>query len=526
MATNDLTPHLRAFRDRRTAKPTPPGEPLRKRVPPMLKHPPEGCCRRQAPHPQPHIPDSRLNDTRPAEPALSAVVHDAVSLMHIVIDATFKGGAHLAYTDGAFRRFDRTHWRPLSVEELGREILAHLPPAARLGGRQARTLVREVIDLLKMRQATGPDRSHLDEPLPVINFANGELWIDPEGLVELRPHDPASRLPYCLDVVYDPQATCPLYDRTLGEIFSASTAPAALITFWHEFTGYILQPARPDARIFVGWGKGNDGKTALAGLLVRLLGRQRVAAMPVGQLASNRFMLGHLAGKPLLLDDDVAVGTILPDGLLKTISEAKVVTGEPKHRDAFEFRVSATPLLLCNGVPHLLDTSHGFRRRLTVIPFERQFTSVETDLTLFARVWATERSGVLNRALEGLQRVIRRGWKFDLPEAVNQASAAWWAEATSVSSDTAPIAPRSIKGTGRTVKPGVPALKPGNGRSEVRNISPADTCRHADLNISVKLPVAGKSCAVQVRVGAESVDVRVITEPTQKAPLLEPAIKR
>lgn len=444
---------------------------------------------------------------------------DALSIGQLVIDDIFARGAHLTCSDSGFLRFNGTHWIPLSEAELGGMVLRHLYVETGQGPQRPRAVTREVIELMKMRQATGPDRSRLNEPLPIINVANGELWITPDGSVERRPHNPASRLRYCLDVAYDSKAACPLYDRTLREIFSASTAPAALVDFWHEFAGYLLQPARPDARIFVGWGAGSDGKTALAGLLVRLLGRERVAAMPVGELASNRFMRSHLADKALFLDDDVAVGTILPDGMLKTISEAKIVTGEPKHRDAFEFRVGAPPLLLCNDVPHLRDTSHGFRRRLTVIPFERQFTSEEADRTLFPRIWETERSGVLNRALEGLQRVSQRGWKFDLPEAVNRASEAWWVEATDASSDIAPIAIRSTRGPGQTSKPGPPTSKPRKSLGEARETSPVGAEQDAaDLSINVELPAAGKGYAVQVRVGAASVDVRVIAEPNRQTP--------
>lgn len=519
MATNDLTPHTRAFRDRRTAKPAPPGEPLRNRVPPMPKPSTEGCQRPQALRPRPRILDSRPTAPGPAEPAAPAVAHDAVSLMRVVLDADFEGGAHLACTDGVFRRFDRTHWRPLSVEELGRAILVHLPPGPNRGGRQARTQIREVVDLLKMQQATGPDRARLDDPLPILNVANAELWIRLDGSVELRPRNPASGQRYCLDVVYDPKADCPLYDRTLVEIFGASADPAALVQHWHEFVGYALQAGRPDARIFVAWGAGNDGKTALAGLLVRLLGPDRVAAMPVASLNTNRFALGHLADKALFLDDDVAVGTVLPDGVLKTISEAKIVTGEPKYRDAFEFRARALPLLLCNTAPRLNDASHGFYRRLFVMPCERRFTDAEADRTLFDRIWAAERSGVLNRALDGLRRVVQRGWKFEPSEVVQQATAAWWAEATGLPSPQS-MPQRTPVPTRRTQVAVVQAPVAHSGRLPAPETHPITRDPGPNVNVRVALPEAGKGCTVHVRVGVAEVKVAVTAaSPARGRPL-------
>ncbi|TXM64346.1 hypothetical protein FV226_26625 [Methylobacterium sp. WL12] len=519
MVTIDTSAHKRTSSDSRADQPIP----IQQKRDRVLIFP-KPKARRPV---QTHGPRSKSNnavgtitDAETVEHVAPAVVHDAVSLVRIVLDAAYGGGAHLAYAGGAFRHFDRTHWKPLSKEKLGRSILNHLPSAANRGGRQARTIIQETVDLLKMHRATGPDRARLDDPLPIINVGNGELWIGVDGSVELRPHDPASGLRYCLDVLYDPKAGCPLYDRALTEIFGASSDPAALVGHWHELMGYAAQPTRPDARIFVGWGAGNDGKSALAGLLTRLLGRDRVAAMPVGKLAGNPFMLGHLADKALFLDDDVAVGTVLPDGILKTISEDKVVTGEPKHRDAFEFQVRALPLLLCNTAPHLLDTSYGFYRRLFVLPCDRRFTGAEADRTLFPRIWEVERSGVLNRALAGLRRLVQRGWKFEPSEVVKQATAAWWAEATGLPSPN-PVAhhvPGPVKR--RRV---APASVSHTRQSPVGDLNATKANPSPNVNIRVVALGAGRGCTVHVQVGAAEIEVSLTASPAPRAlPRQEP----
>jgi hypothetical protein len=91
----------------------------------------------------------------------------------------------------------------------------------------------------------------------------------------------------------------------------------------------------------------------------------------------------------------------VPDGILKTISEAKEVTGEYKYKSPFNFTVRTVPVLLCNNIPSLADLSHGMLRRLQVIPFDRTFTGDDKDSGLFDRIWADELPGVLNRALRG-----------------------------------------------------------------------------------------------------------------------------
>lgn len=355
--------------------------------------------------------------------------HSEVGLTHRVLQDVFDGGAHLRFANGTFQHFCGTHWKSLPEAQLGGMILKNLPQDFRRGLRPS-TAVREVIAQLKMLSAADHEVPDISEAHPVINVANCELWVPADGSAQPRPHDPSSEQRHCLAVNYDPDAQCPEYDNALSEIFSGSPAQEELAEFWNEIVGYTLQPSRPDARIFVGSGQGGDGKSSLAGLLMTMLGKHQVAAMPISKLDSDDFMISHLEGKRLLLDDDVAVDTVLPDGILKTISERKLVTAARKFRDAVEYEVCAVPILLCNSVPRLLDKSSGFRRRLCVIPFDRRFTDLEADRGLFQRIRETEMSGVLNRALAGLKRVVQRDWKLAPPDAVLQATNRWWSEAT------------------------------------------------------------------------------------------------
>ena len=63
---------------------------------------------------------------------------------------------------------------------------------------------------------------------------------------------------------------------------------------------------------------------------------------------------------------------------------------------------------MCNDPPSLPDLSGGMVRRLMVVPFERTFVEAEQDRTLFTRIRDTELSGILNRAVAGLDRSV--GW--------------------------------------------------------------------------------------------------------------------
>jgi putative DNA primase/helicase len=160
-----------------------------------------------------------------------------------------------------------------------------------------------------------------------------------------------------------------------------------------------------------------------------LLGTDLVASRAIGFFVDNRFSMGSLFGKLMLLDDDVSAGTRLPDGFLKVISEAKTVTGEWKHGPTFDFQVRSVPVLLCNNYPSLADVSEGIQRRLMVVPFDKAFKGKEKDIGIFERIWANEMPGVLNRALEGLARLRQRGSKFKLPKDLLRANKKFLMEA-------------------------------------------------------------------------------------------------
>ncbi|MGM4872900.1 phage/plasmid primase, P4 family [Bradyrhizobium sp. 956_D2_N1_5] len=355
----------------------------------------------------------------------------AERVMKIMLDNEFGGGDHLIRcADERFWMYNGRYWEPAQESWLRGRTLAAIQAMPDRGGAVTSAIIGQVATLLKASRAVNDDRLRfVKEPLPVINCLNGELWIDADGGVELRKHQASSYLRHCLNVNYDPSAKCPQYDKALREIFSrAEPASRGMVRHWNEVVGYMIQHRREIGAVIILKGGGSNGKTVLMQTALKLLGDNLVSAQRIESL-ENQFALGNLLGKLLLLDDDVKAGIRLPDGQLKKISEAKTVTGEHKHGPQFNFTIRSLPVLLCNNVPSLADVSHGMRRRLMVIPFDRTFTEEEKDDELFPTIWKDEMSGVLNRAIKGLQRVLGRGMRFKYPKAVSAAAHVWLAEA-------------------------------------------------------------------------------------------------
>jgi P4 family phage/plasmid primase-like protien len=346
------------------------------------------------------------------------------------LDKYYAGGAFLVRgIDRCFWQYNGKHWQRHTDEQTQHKILSVVEETVDPSEASFAGMVRASLALIISMQAAASDILCLtEEPPSVINCRNGELWIAPDGAVELRQHRYDSYLPYVLDVDYDPSAICPRFDQALIDIFGNSSDANDMARNFEEFIGYTIQPRRDIAAWFMLRGRGRNGKTKLMETVERLINKRAIYSDRLANIEKDKFAIGSLAGKLLLIDDDVDTGTKLPDGFLKKASERKLMTGQLKFKDSFEFICTALPVMLANNYPHSADLSYGLRRRAHIIPFDRVFKDEDADDTLFPHIWKHELPGVLNRAIEGLARLRQRG-RFDQPMDCLMAHEEWLAQA-------------------------------------------------------------------------------------------------
>jgi putative DNA primase/helicase len=345
----------------------------------------------------------------------------------LVLSEHYGGGEHLIRAaDRSFWAYNGKYWARRSEDLLRRDVVAtiqnHFPS-------NFTSIAAQAITLLSGMQAVEGDVLRLaEEPRQIINCQNGELWLGDDGSSELRPHRADSFLTYALDVDYTPGAKAPEFETAVLGIFSKATDPPGMVRHLMEFIGYAIQPRRNIPSWFMLKGGGNNGKTRIMQTVEKLVSRRAIHADSLAKIEGDKFAIGELAGKLIVLDDDIDTGTKLPDGFLKKVSERKLLTGQLKFKDHFEFVATCLPVLLANNFPSSADVSLGLRRRAFIIPFDRIFTKDDVDLGLFARIWKTELPGILNLAIEGLQRLQNRG-QFDEPKDCLKAKRDWLAHA-------------------------------------------------------------------------------------------------
>lgn len=343
--------------------------------------------------------------------------------------------------NGQFWLYDGKYWQPVIKDYVGKIITEELDAMRARNAEieiKENTIVNDAVSIIGRLSSTKDDALGLrKKPAPVLNCLNGELWLDKvtDGVVELKPHSPESHLIMLTNVKYDPEAKCPRYEKALAETFKNYKDKDDIIRHFYEFVGYILHPDKRPAHWFLLRGPGSDGKTTQMKIISALLG-DAVVPDSIERYRTGAFSDSHatseLVGKLLVYDDDLNKNTVLPDGILKKLSEDGELTANPKGYQPFKFAKVCTVVMCCNGLPKTKDISRGFRRRAMVIPFDRGFTSAEIDNSLADYIIHNELSGVLNKAIEGLKRLKKRGY-FQEPVSCVQAKERWLDGANPVS---------------------------------------------------------------------------------------------
>jgi putative DNA primase/helicase len=169
-------------------------------------------------------------------------------------------------------------------------------------------------------------------------------------------------------------------------------------------------------------GEGANGKSTFLYVLTRTLGKQNVSSIPLQIISNNRFALAELYGKMADVYPDLPAVALKDTGLFKSLVTGEMISGEYKFRGRFDFEPYAKLLFSCNKMPQTPDDTDAFFRRWLILAFPNQFLAdnPKTDPNLKEKLTTPEElSGILNWALEGLQRLLKQG-KFSTGETVEQ----------------------------------------------------------------------------------------------------------
>jgi P4 family phage/plasmid primase-like protien len=320
----------------------------------------------------------------------------------------------MLYTEGGrFYMYSGNYWKYADsnfLSRICRDILHEFVPNYWSSGTESKymdALQREAIRIHK-----------LDSDKSKINLLNGIFDINS---YDIKPHMSMVRSSIQLPINYRDNSKCPVFEKFLRDILGGDSD---LIKVVQEMFGYCLTAETSAQKAFILYGRGSNGKSMLAEVLMHLVGKDNTSALPLTEL-DNPFARFQLVDKML----NMATENEISDNSLNTTFFKCIVSGDPiqvekKYEQSFMYQPFCKLVFCLNNLPYSKDKSWGFQRRLVVIPFNKIFRDDDPDTQNYAELRASllsETDGIFNWALIGLKRLRENKYKFSNSEAVNEA---------------------------------------------------------------------------------------------------------
>jgi putative DNA primase/helicase len=263
---------------------------------------------------------------------------------------------------------------------------------------ESRYRLQAALDLAKCTPPVSDAGANWDTDRFLLGVRNGAVDL---RTGQLRSVSPADRITIYSDSLFDPAAVCPRFESFLGEVFLHD---ADVIAFIQRAIGYCLTGAVTEQCLFLCYGHGENGKSTFLETIRSILGGY-AHDLPFSafELAGRSAISNDLAGlvsKRFVTASETNESIRLNEGRVKALTGGDRCTARFLYKEYFSFDPTAKFWLAFNHKPQVTDDSHGFWRRVRLIPFLAQFSGSECDKGLVTKLKA-ETSGVLAWAVKG-----------------------------------------------------------------------------------------------------------------------------
>ena len=261
------------------------------------------------------------------------------------------------------------------------------------------------------------------------------------GLLDLRTRELTDFTPEKvffnkIPVKYDPQAVCP----SIKEHFQAVLKHEDDMPVIFEIFGYLLWKDHFVEKAIMLSGDGRNGKGKTVELMKRFIGPKNCANVPLQQLDNDLFAVGEMFNKMANLSADISPTALKSTGYFKNLTGRDMISAPRKFLPRVHFVSHAKQIFCANALPRTYDSTPAFWNRWILLEFPYQFLSQKEINALdpkdreFVRLADSriidklstelELSGLLNLALDGLDRLHEQG-DFTYSSSVSEVKEMW-----------------------------------------------------------------------------------------------------
>lgn len=234
--------------------------------------------------------------------------------------------------------------------------------------------------------------------------------IQPNGNLDVILPDPALGITYIVKAVLDapwgnylPTEEVPK-SSLFGQFLETSLPSLAVRCLVQEFAGYSLLNSTGFQVGQLWVGEGRNGKSV--GLEIVSALHAKAVAMRLDKL--DGFSLSPLVGASLAIVSEAPRSNINSEAVKALIAGDQIAI-DRKHRDPIDYKPTAKWLMCSNYIPRTHDHSDGWWRRFQIVPWSVQIPEKEVIPNLANQIVARELNVVLDWALQGVSRLLRRG---------------------------------------------------------------------------------------------------------------------
>jgi len=231
----------------------------------------------------------------------------------------------------------------------------------------------------------------------LVNCQNGTLDL---RTGRLKDHNPSDRITKIVPQDYDPDASCPRFDRFLKE----ALVDDALIKFVKRYSGYTLTGITRERLLAILYGFGKNGKTTFVELLHEVLGdyarNTDVETLLIKKYQGVGNDVAALKGARFVSAAEVEKGRRLAESKVKQLTGRDTVTARFLFGEPFDFKPEFKLWLSTNNKPVIQGTDDAIWDRIRLIPFTQRFEGSKADPKLPDKLRA-ELAGVFAWMVEG-----------------------------------------------------------------------------------------------------------------------------
>ena len=326
--------------------------------------------------------------------------HYKVAIIHTSIGTAKKHNWHVIHDAGFFYIYNGAFW----VVLLDSEVKQLLKDAA-IGMSYTEIECRDALFVDKLFQQATQDGYFTERNITkqsIINLKNGSLVLSQAGM-KMKDFDYRDFLTHQLDFSYDETAKNTVFLNYLTEVLPDADTRRTL----QEVTGYLFIKGLKMERVFFLFGTGANGKSVFFEVLNGVLGSDNISNYSLESLTDEK---GY--HRAMIKDVIVNYGTDIrltkiDAGMFKTLASGEPIEARLPYREPFLMTDYAKLIFNVNKMDSAnIEHTHGFYRRLLIIPFNKTIPDEEQDRDLHTKI-LNDRAGVLNWIIEGAKRVIK-----------------------------------------------------------------------------------------------------------------------